>query len=324
MDLNTEKKERLKVCTTIRQLENELVQLRRLVNEPSPSSFPISFPVDPPCSAAFQDNCALNNAQLSKPSITINLKRASSTTSKPSLPDQQRCPLTQPTSGTLSLDLQSKVKQLEEKIIKAKNCRKIILSIYRSQFTFLYDKFRALDSAGTDTILWKLTSLRLVSDTAKSAARHEIAATNPSTHYTSPVYRTQPHGYNFFVQLYPYGLDSAAGNHASIMFLLFPDDYDGLLAWPFPKTIHVSLRDQLDPQNKWIVTFAPSEKISFQRPNREPCPTLTNFNFFPHSKMFRKGETFLLKNTLFLKIKFTDLPNREGATPSTSKPCCFL
>ena len=60
-------------------------------------------------------------------------------------------------------------------------------------------------------------------------------ATNPSTHYNSPVYRTHPHGYTFFVQFYPYGLNSAARNHASIMFALFSGDYDGLLAWPFPK-----------------------------------------------------------------------------------------
>ena len=60
-------------------------------------------------------------------------------------------------------------------------------------------------------------------------------AANPSTHYNSPVYRTHPHGYTFSVQFYPYGLNSAARNHASIMFALFPGDYDGLLAWPFPK-----------------------------------------------------------------------------------------
>ena len=98
--------------------------------------------------------------------------------------------------------------------------------------------------------MWKLTALRLVFDTAKSAARLDVAATNPSTHYNSPVYRTHPHGYNFFVQFYPVGLDSAAGNQASIMFGLIPGYYDGLLTWPFPKTIHLSVRDQLDPQNK--------------------------------------------------------------------------
>ena len=127
------------------------------------------------------------------------------------------------------MDLETQVKQLEEEITKARNCRETIISIYRSQFTFLYDKFRALESGGTDTILWKLTSLRLVFDTAKYAARLDDAAMNPCTLYNSPVYRTHPHGYNFFVQFYPYGLDSAAGNHVLILFASFPGDYDGLL-----------------------------------------------------------------------------------------------
>ena len=105
-------------------------------------------------------------------------------------------------------------------------------------------------------------------------------ATNPSTHYNSPVYRTHPYGYNFFVQFYPYGLDTAAGNHASIMFALFPGDYDGLLKWPFSKTIHLSVRDQLDPQNTRTIFSAPSDRISFRRPARDPLPTLMNFNFF--------------------------------------------
>ena len=115
-----------------------------------------------------------------------------------------------------------------------------------------------------DTILWKLTSLRLVFDTAKSATRIDDAAKNATTHYNSPVYRTQPHGYNFFVQFYPYGLDPAAGNHASIMFALFPGDYDGLLTWPFPKTFHLSVRDQLDPQNKWTITSYPPRSYPFE------------------------------------------------------------
>ena len=96
------------------------------------------------------------------------------------------------------------------------------------------------------------------------------------------------------------------------MFALFLGDYDGLLAWAFPKTIRLSVRDQLDHQNKWTITFAPSEKISFRRPTREPCPTLTNFNFFPQSKMFTKAETFLLNNNLKLEIKFINLPVPEG------------
>ena len=320
VDLNSEKNERLKLQATIRQLEDELVQLRRQLNEPSPSSLPVPFTVDPPNSAASQDSSVLGNIQILKPRVTITLKRTSSTTSQSRLTEPPRTPpSTRTTSGPPS-DLEARVKQLEEEITKASNSRETIASIYRFQFAFLYDRIRALESGGTDTILWKLISLKLVFDTAKSSARLDDAAKDPSTHYNSPVYRTHPYGYNFFVQFYPYGLDSAAGNHASIMFVLFPGDYDALLTRPFPKTIQLSVRDQLDPQNTWTIAFAPSEKISFRRPTREPLPNLTNFNFFTHSKMFRKTENFLLNDTLNLEIKFINLPSPESATPSTSRP----
>ena len=200
---------------------------------------------------------------------------------------------------------------------KAKNSRETIISIYRSQFTFFYDRLRVLESGGTDSILWKLTYLRLVFNTAIYSARLGDAAKNPSTQSNSPVYRTHPPGYNFFVQFYPYGLVFAPGSHASIIFTLFPGDYEVLLTWPFPKMIHLSVRDQLDRQNKWTTSFAPSEKISFRWPTRAPLPTLMNFNFFPHSKMFPKTENFLLSNTLYLEIRLTDLSDPEGATPST-------
>ena len=147
-----------------------------------------------------------------------------------------------------------------------------------------------------------------------SFTRLDHAASNPSTQYNGPVYRAHPNCYTFFVQFYPYGLDSAAGNLASIMFALFPGDYDGLLTWPFPKTILLSVRDQLDPQNKWTITFTTSGKIYFRR------PTLTNFNFFPHSKNFSKTENILLKNTSFLEMRITNLPDSEHATFSISKP----
>ena len=320
VDLNTEKNERLRLDTTIRRLENELTQLRRPVNEPSSSSHPIPFTIDPPSSAAFEDSSTLGSIQIMKPRVTITLKRPSSATSRSQPTEPLRVSLSNPTTSGSSLDLEARVTQLEEEVTKARESRETIASIYRSQFAFLYDRIRALESGGTDTILWKLTAVKLVFDTAKSSPRLDNAAKDPSTHYNSPVYRTHPYGYNFFVQFYPYGLDAAAGNHASIMFALFPGDYDGLLKWPFSKTIHLSVRDQLDPQNTWTISFAPSERISFRRPTRDPLPTLMKFNFFPHSKMFSKTENFLFDNTLYLEIKFTDLLDPEGATPSSFNP----
>ena len=224
VDLNTEKNERLKLHTSTCQVEDELTQLRRQLSEPSSSSLPVAFTVDPPSSVAFQDSSALGNNQILRLRVTITLKRNSSTTSRSQLTESPRAlPSTQTTSGPSS-DLETRVRLLEEEISNARDKRKTIPSIYRSQFAFLYDRIRALESGGTDIILWKLTSLKLVFDTAKSSARLDNAAKDPNTHYNSPVYRTRPYGYNIFVQFYPYGLDSAAGNHASFMFALFSGD----------------------------------------------------------------------------------------------------
>ena len=90
VDLDIEKRERLKLYRTNRQIEDEPAQLRRQVNEPSPSSLPVPFTVDTPCSTAFQDKCALYNAQIAKPKpvLTITLKEASITAFKPRLLEQ--------------------------------------------------------------------------------------------------------------------------------------------------------------------------------------------------------------------------------------------
>ena len=200
VDLNTEKNERLKLCTTICRLEDELTQLRRQIHEPSSSSLPTSFTVDPPSSAAFQDSGILGSIQIMKPRFTITLKRSLSTPSRSQPPEPLRAPLSSQTTSGPSLDLETRVRQLEEGITKARESRETIASIHRSQFAFLYDRIRALESGGADTILWKLTSLKVVFDTAKSSARLDKAAKDPSTHYKSPVYRTHPYGYNLFVQ----------------------------------------------------------------------------------------------------------------------------
>ena len=239
VELNAEKIERPKPRTTIRQLQDELTQMRRQSNEPSSSPLPVPLTVDPPSSAAFQDSGALGRIQISKPRVTNTLKRTSSTTSQSQLTEPLRASPSNQTTSAPSSNLENRVRQFKEENTKARDSRETIASIYRSQFTFLYDRIRALESGGTNTILWKLTSLKLVFDTAKSFARLDNAAKDPSTQYNSPMYRTHPYGYNFFVQFYTYDLDFAAGNHASIMFAFLPGDYDGLLTWPFPKTIQL-------------------------------------------------------------------------------------
>ena len=187
VDPNTEKNEGLMMCTTICRLGNELTQLRHQVQEPSSSSLPASFTVDPSSSSAFQDSSTLSSIQILNHRVTITLKRPSSTPSRSQPTEPLRASLSNQTTSGPSLDLETRVRQLEEEVTKARESRETIASIYRSQFAFLYVRIRALESRSTDTILWKLKS---VFDTAKPSARLVNAAKDPSTQYNSPVYHT--------------------------------------------------------------------------------------------------------------------------------------
>ena len=125
--------------TTICQLEDELAQLRRQNNEPSHSSFPAPF-YNPPSSVAFQDHSALGNIQISRPRVTLTLKRTSSSTSQSRLAELPRAPPSTQATSEPSSDLETRVKQREEEITKARDSRETVASIYRSEFAFFYDK----------------------------------------------------------------------------------------------------------------------------------------------------------------------------------------
>ena len=115
IDLNNEKSERLKLHATIRQLEDELAQLRRQLNEPSPSWHPTPFTVNPPSFAAFQDYSAVDNIQKPKTNLINTLERASSTTSQSRVTEQPRAsPSIQTTSGS-SPDLKRELNNWKKK-----------------------------------------------------------------------------------------------------------------------------------------------------------------------------------------------------------------
>ena len=110
-----------------------------------------------------------------------------------------------------------------------------------SQYFFLYDKIRQLETGNSDTIIWKIPSVKFVFDSAKKARPSSDPLIGPATSFSSPIFGTDPHGYNFFIKFYPYGIGPATGNCASILFTLFPGDYDNLLKWPFSKLIQIRI-----------------------------------------------------------------------------------
>ena len=93
----------------------------------------------------------------------------------------------------------------------------------------LYDKIRQLEPGNSDVIIWKIPSVKFVIDSAKVALPSSGPLIEPATSVSSPIFRTHPHGYNFFIRLYPYGIGPATGKCASFLFNPFLGDYDNLL-----------------------------------------------------------------------------------------------
>ena len=189
-----------------------------------------------------------------------------------------------------------------------------------SQYFFLYDKIRQLEPGNSDAIIWKIPSVKFVFDSAKKARPSSDPLIEPATSFSSPIFRTHPHGYNFFIKFYPYGIGPATGKCASIQFTLFPGDYDNLLKWPFSKLIHIGIRDQLDPMNTWMKTIRPDQDPAYKRPTmsaKTGAAIILINNFIPHSKHFNATEGFLIDDASFIEIKFSDPPVMKPQTQTS-------
>ena len=180
-----------------------------------------------------------------------------------------------------------------------------------SQYFFLYDKFRPLETGNSDVTIGKIPSVKFVFEYAKLARPSTEPLIEPATSFRSPIFRTHLHGYNFFIKFYPYGIGPATGKCASGLFTFFPSDYDNLLKWPFSKIIHIGIRDQLDPINIWMKTIRPDQDPAHKKPTmstKTGAATILINNFIPHPKLVSETEGFLIDGGTFIEIKFSDPP----------------
>ena len=215
------------------------------------------------------------------------------------------------TQETTIQNLTSRICKLEKLFANEVSTYTSITAGVHSQYFLLYDKIRQLESGNSYVIIWKIPSVKFVFDSAKVARPSSDPLIEPATSFSSPIFRTHPHGYNFFIKLYPYGIGPVTGKCASVLFALFPGDYDNLLQWPFTKTIHIGIRDQLDPMNTWVKTIRPDEDPAFKKPTmstKTGVATILINNFIPHSKLFNETEGFLIDGASFVEIKFSDPP----------------
>ena len=225
--------------------------------------------------------------------------------------DFQPTPNKQEAPSTTVQNLTSRICKLEKLFADEISAHTSITAGIHSQYFLLYDKIRQLEPGNSNVISWKIRSVKFVFDSAKMARQTSDPLIEPATSFSSPNFRTHPHGYNFFIKLYPYGIGPATGNCASILFTLFPGNYDNLLQWPFSKFIHIGIRDQLDPMNNWMKTVRPDQDPAYKKPTmstKTGVATILINNFISHYKLFNETEGFLIDGASFIEIKFSDPP----------------
>ena len=266
---------------------------------PTSSAFPLSGPRDhtllcsTPVGAMGPPITKTNNTTYANPQPTPNLQETPSTTVQ---------------------NLTSRICKLEKLFADELSAYTSITEGIHSQYFFLYDKLRQLEPRHSDVIFWKIPSLKFVFDSAKVARPSSDTLIEPATSFSSPIFRTHRHGYNFFIKLYPYVIGPATGKCASILFTLFSGDYDNLLPWPFTKIIHNGIRDQLDIMNTWMKIIRPDRDPAYKKPTvttKTGVATILINNFIPHSKLFSELEGFLIDGASFIEIKLSDPPVLE-------------
>ena len=311
------------------QLQNDFALLRYLLSSDqgtaaqdsanSPLINPNPNPNPNPTSSAFTLPCT-DDAKLrrSTPVRAVGLPRAKTNNSanagsQPKLNTREDPP-------TTVQNLASRICKLEKLFADEITTYTSIIAGIHSQYFLLYDKTRQLEPGNSDAIIWKITSVKFVFDSAKKARPSYDPLIEPATSFSSPIFRTHPHGYNFFIKFYTYGIRPATGKCASILFTLFTVDYDNLLKWPFSKLIHVGIRDQLDPMNAWMKTIRPDQNPAYKKPTistKTGAATILINNFIPHPKLFSGTEGFLIDGASYKEIKFSDPPVLKPQTQAS-------
>ena len=264
---------------------------------PSPHSTSSAFPLPGPRAPTLRRSTPVGAVGTAK-TKTNNTANA----------DSQPIPNTQETTIQ---NLTSRICKLEKLFANEVSTYTSITAGVHSQYFLLYDKIRQLEPGNSDVIIWKIPSVKFVFDSAKVARPSSDPLIEPATSFSSPIFRTHPHGYNFFIKHYPYGIGPATGKCASVLFALFPGDYDNLLQWPFTKTIHIGIRDQLDPMNTWTKTILPDQDPAYKKPTmstKTGVATILINDFIPHSRLFSETEGFLIDGASFVENTFSDPP----------------
>ena len=229
--LKAEHLDRQTLQLIVLQLQNDFDLLRYLlfsdkdiaVQNSATSPLPNPNPNPNPTSSAFQLPCTDEpRLRPSTPVGAVGPPRAKTNNSANA--DFQPTPNTQATPPTTVQNLRSRICKLEKLFADEIATYTSITAGIHSQYIFLDDKIRQLGPSDSDAIIWKIPSVKFVFDSAKVARPSSDPLIEPATSFSSPIFRTHPHGYNFFIKFYRYSIGPARGKCASILFTLFPGD----------------------------------------------------------------------------------------------------
>ena len=316
--LNAENLDRQALQLIALQLQNDFALLRYLLfsDKDTATKDSATSPINNPnrTSSAFTLPCTAD-AQLHRSTTVGAMGPSRAKTKNSANAGLQPILNTQEDPSTAVQNLASRIGKLKKLFADEITTYTSITAGIHSQYFFLYDKIRQLEPGNSDAIIWKIPSVKFVFDSTKKARSSSDPLIEPVTSFSSPIFRTHPHGYNFFIKFHPYGIGPATGKCASLLFNLFPGDYDNLLKWPFSKLIHIGIRDQLDPMNTWMKTIRPDQDPAYKKPTmstKTEAAIVLIKNFIPHSKLLSKTEGFPIDGASFTEIKFSD--------PSVLKP----
>ena len=114
-----------------------------------------------------------------------------------------------PTSESSLVTLESKIKVLEKRL-STEMCRyNSRLNSLQHQLATMGDQICQFEHSNSTFILWKVTSIQLVFESARLWYLKPRRENAPTTRLRSPIFRSHPYGYNFHLNFYPYGFAAA-------------------------------------------------------------------------------------------------------------------
>ena len=204
--------------------------------------------------------------------------------------------------------LENKIKILEKRISTETGSHNAMLNSLQLQLSTMGDQICQFEHSNCNFILWKVTSIKLVFESARLWYLRPGRENAPTTRLRSPIFRSHTYGYIFYLNLYPYGFAAAIGTWMSLSLSISDGEYDDILPWPISKTIQIKVRDQLNPLNAWSQTIEPRELTRPTTTDFSTVPTVRYPYFFPHTKLFEETNGYFHNDTMYLEISFFDPP----------------